>query len=92
MRPFIVLLALAAPLIGCSNARNTAADTPEQAECRRVARNDPAVRDALRPLSPGNNDQIIQGEVNRATDRAFRNCLRDRGLPGGGGVEIPPPR
>jgi hypothetical protein len=50
------------------------------------------VSEARRPLSPGNNDQIIQGEVNRATDRAFRNCLRDRGLPGGGGVEIPPPR
>ena len=74
MRPFIVLLALAAPLIG------------------RIARNDPAVSEARRPLSPGNNDQIIQGEVNRATDRAFRNCLRDRGLPGAGGVEIPPPR
>jgi len=92
MRPFIILLALAAPLIGCSTASNTPADTPGQAECRRVARNDPAVSEARRPLSPGNNDQIIQGEVNRATDRAFRNCLRDRGLPGGGGVEIPPPR
>jgi hypothetical protein len=26
------------------------------------------------------------------TSRAFRNCLRDRGLPGGGGVEITAPR
>jgi len=92
MKPFLLLLALAAPLIGCSSAPNRPADTPAQAECRRVARNDPAVRDVLRSLSPGNNDEIIQGDVNRATERAFRNCLRDRGLPGAGGVEIPPPR
>jgi len=92
MKPFLLLLALAAPLLGCANARNTPADTPEQAECRRVARNDSSVRDALRSLSPGNNDQIIQGDVARATERAFRNCLRDRGLPGGGGVEITAPR
>lgn len=92
MRASLLLLALAAPLAGCSNAPTRPADTPEQAECRRVARNDPALRDIMRTVSPGNNDRIIQDDIARVTERAFRNCLRDRGLPGAGGVEMPAPR
>ncbi len=92
MRPIFALLAVAVALVGCSRGPTRPPDTPEQAECRRVARNDPALRDILRTLSPGNNDRIIQDDIARVTERAFRNCLTERGLPGGGGVEIPAPR
>ncbi len=63
-------------------------DTPEQGECRRVARNADAVRELRRTWSPGNNDRIIQQDIAVAEDRAFRNCLRERRLPGAGGVEF----
>lgn len=65
-------------------------DTPEQAECRRVARDSDAVRDIQRTLSIGDNDRIIAEQVAAARERAYRTCLRERRLPGAGGVEIPP--
>ena len=87
--PLLVLLALG----GCASINpfggpRAPSDTPEQAECRTVARNADAVRDLRRTWSPGNNDRIIQQDVAVAEDRAFRNCLRERRLPGAGGVEF----
>jgi hypothetical protein len=90
--PLLALLALGACSLNPFAGPRAAPDTPEQAECRREARNDESVRSLFRTLSPGNNDRIIQEDINRATERAFRNCLRVRGLPGAGGVEVPPPR
>lgn len=88
----LAVLALAIPMAGCGGPSGGARDTPEQAECRREARNDESVRNLTRTLSLGNNQWIIEEDIRRATERAFRNCLRVRGLPGAGGVEIPPPR
>lgn len=85
------LLILMLPLAACGALRPTGpADTPEQAECRRVARDSDAVRDIQRALSIGDNDRIIAEQVAAARERAFRTCLRERRLPGAGGVELLP--
>lgn len=84
---FLALLSLAA----CGVFGPTAPpDSPEQAECRRVARDSDAVRDIQRTLSIGDNDRMIAEQVAMARERAFRGCLRERRLPGAGGVELPP--
>ena len=86
MRTLVLLLLL--PLAACGMFRTTSTpDTPEQAECRSVARNSDAVRDIQRTLSIGDNDRIIADQVAMARERAFRTCLRERRLPGAGGVE-----
>ncbi|MBC7430475.1 MAG: hypothetical protein H7345_00255 [Rubritepida sp.] len=91
----LALLALL-PLAACATynpfARSGPADTPEQAACRSVARDSDAVRDLRRTVSIGDNDRIVQEQIDVAQERAFRTCLRERRLPGGGGVELTPRR
>ena len=61
MRALLFLALL--PLAGCGSlnpfARSGPPDTPEQAECRRIGRDAPAVREIQQTLSIGNNDRII---------------------------------
>lgn len=95
MRPLVFLALL--PLAACGSinpfGRSGPPDTPEQAECRRVARNSDAVREIQQTLSIGNNDRIIAEQVAATQERAYRTCLRERRLPGAGGIElVPPPR
>jgi len=96
MRALLFLALL--PLAACGSMNpfggraGRAPDTPEQAECRREARNSDAVRDLRRTISIGDNDRIVQEQIDTAQERAFRNCLRERRLPGAGGVELLPPR
>ncbi len=95
MRVWLALALL--PLAACGSLnpfpRSTRPpDTPEQAECRRAARDSDAVRDLRRTVSIGDNDRIVQEQIDVAEERAFRTCLRERRLPGAGGVELLPPR
>lgn len=82
-------------LAGCASLNPFAAsgppDTPEQAECRRSARDTPEAREIQQTLSIGNNDRIIGEQVAAARERAFRRCLRERRLPGAGGIDFTPP-
>jgi len=88
MRPW--LIALLIPLAACGTGRPAGPpDTPEQAECRREARNSQAVRDLRRTVTIGANDRIVAIDIAAAEERAFRTCLRERRLPGAGGVEQP---
>lgn len=92
----LVMLAALLPLAACGSlnpfARSGPPDTPEQAECRRLARDSDAVRDLRRTVSIGDNDRIVQEQIDVAQERAFRTCLRERRLPGAGGVELVPRR
>lgn len=97
MKRLLLLLPLVLTGCGLGNPfdRTGAAitpDTPEQAACRREARNSDSVRALRRTISIGDNDRIVQDEINRAEERSFRDCLRERRLPGAGGVEIGPLR
>ena len=89
MRSSRVILALPILLGACGmfSRAPTTPDSPEQAECRVVARNSDEVRQVMRTLSPGNNERILQEDAANARERAFRSCLRERRLPGAGGVE-----
>ncbi|WP_160122271.1 hypothetical protein [Rhodovarius lipocyclicus] len=78
-------------LAGCSSllGPRRPPDLPEQAVCRQEARRSEEVRNVQRRWAPGANDLMIQNEMYLAEDRAFRNCLRERHLPGANGVELP---
>ena len=89
---FLALLPLAACTTYNPFARPGPADTPGQAACRSVARDSDAVRDLRRTVSIGDNDRIVQEQIDVAQERAFRTCLRERRLPGAGGVELTPRR
>ena len=94
MRALILLVApVLAALAGCGlRGPGAPPDTPGQAECRIVARDSDAVRDLRRTISIGDNDRIVQEQVTAAQERAYRTCLRERRLPGAGGVELLPLR
>ena len=69
-------------------------DTPDSRACRAEARNSPAVR-ALGRQSYGANQLNVdrmEGEVNRAQNQAYRDCIRARGHSPKGGVEAVVPR
>lgn len=90
MRHWFLPAIAALALTGCGIGRPAGPpDTPEQAECRREARSSQAVRDLRRTVTIGANDRIVQIDIAAAEERAFRNCLRERRLPGAGGVEAP---
>jgi len=92
MRPWLFLAVAALGLSACGLGQREPApppDTPEQAECRREASNSQAVRDLRRTVTIGANDRIVQIDIAAAEERAFRTCLRERRLPGAGGVETP---
>ena len=79
-------------LAACSNpfaGTRATPDLPEQAACRQAAQESEEVRRVEQRWAPGQNDLMIQSERRAAEDRAFRNCLRERRLPGANGVELP---
>lgn len=99
-RPAAVLAALL--LLGaCSLFRSAEApaipadqDTPEHRACREEARQSPAVLALNRQRYPQNefNTDRLEREGRMAVNRAYRDCLRARGLALPGGVEASVPR
>ena len=69
-------------------------DTPQHEACRAEARNSPEVLALNRQMNPSNqwNVDRLAGEVRRAENRAYRNCLAAHGLGPPGGVEAQVPR
>ncbi|MBL6077806.1 phosphoribosylamine--glycine ligase [Belnapia sp. T18] len=101
MRRAAAALALLLPLGGCGlydrllgAAPQRQPETPEQQECREEARQSPAVTALNRQRMPGNsvNDDRLNREERTLLARAFRDCLRTRGLTLPGGVETEQPR
>ena len=96
MRSLAILALLA--LAGCGGrATDVLGDTltPAQAECRAQARRDPEVTRLaaqVNTYTPEANAQRIGEESRVAETRAWRRCLRERGLTMPGGVEILRPR
>jgi hypothetical protein len=95
------VLALLLPLGGCGlynsvvgTAPQRPPETPEQQECREEARRSPSVTALNRQRLPGNaiNDDRLSREERTLLARAFRDCLRARGLTLPGGVEPEQPR
>jgi hypothetical protein len=89
-------LALLLPLLalaGCGGSRPDSAtrepETPDEAICRREARNSPAVRETWREWNPRNEMNVARtGEERRIAEiRAFRDCMIRRGAALPGGVE-----
>jgi hypothetical protein len=91
MNPLRILPALL--LLGaCGSAAPRPAAEPENpqfAECRQEARGATSFADFARQANPSNPNQMdrIRAERAEAEQRAFRDCLRRRGLVRGGGVE-----
>ncbi len=101
MRRAAAALALLLPLGGCGlygslfgPAPERPPETPEQQECREEAKRSPAVTALNRQRMPGNsvNDDRLNREERTLLARAYRNCLRARGLTLPGGVEPEQPR
>jgi hypothetical protein len=86
-----LLLASLVLLAACSRAPSPAAgpEDPALAACRAEARNSPEVREVMRAMNTGNATQRDRIEAQRAVTegRVFDECLRQRGLRRGGGVE-----
>jgi hypothetical protein len=101
MRRAAAALALLLTLGGCGltntlfgRAEERPPETPEQQECRAEARLSPSVTALNRQRLPGNsvNDDRLNREERTLLARAFRDCLRSRGLTLPGGVEPEQPR
>ena len=101
MRRAAAALALLLTLGGCGfynsffrSAEPLAMETPEEKECRAEARLAPSVTALNRQRLPGNsvNDDRLNREERTLLARAFRDCLRSRGLALPGGVEPEQPR
>lgn len=97
-----VLALLLAPLGACGGppARAPAANAPAEAgmaespaerACREEARDSPAIRRLGSQVMPGDysNEKRLAAEEQAIFSRAYRDCLRARGLPVSGGVERP---
>lgn len=69
-------------------------ETPDQRECRREAQSSPAMQELARQRMPMNslNDDRIAREERVILNRAYRECLRIRGLTLPGGVQAQQPR
>ncbi|MBL6457003.1 phosphoribosylamine--glycine ligase [Belnapia sp. T6] len=86
-------LALLLPLLGACSWFGAPApaepETQDQRECRQEARSSPAMKALDRQRMPGNtvNDDRIAQEARVVMARAYRDCLRARGLAMPGGVE-----
>ncbi|MBW8270212.1 phosphoribosylamine--glycine ligase [Caldovatus aquaticus] len=93
-RAAALLLALLAAA-GCGSRRPADAaaaaepEPPEAALCRAEARDSPEVRRLARELNVDNQQNVLRvGEERRLAEiRAFRDCMRRRGLAMPGGVE-----
>ncbi len=91
-------LALLLPLGACGffggGAPPGEPETPEQHACREEARLSPAVTALNRQRLPGNteNENRLDREERILLLRAYRDCLRARGLALPGGVEAVQPR
>ncbi|WP_270937733.1 phosphoribosylamine--glycine ligase [Falsiroseomonas oryzae] len=90
----LALLLPALLLAACGSrgpAPRTAAaqEDPAVAECRTESRNSPEVRELFREENPANQTQhaLVEQRRTEAERRAFRDCLRRRGVIHGGGVE-----
>ena len=98
MKSLVVLTCAALALAACGGrATNTIGEplTPEQAACRAEARRDPEVARLAAQVNsntPEANAQRLGEETRVAETRAWRRCLRARGLTLPGGVEIIQPR
>jgi len=66
-----------------------AEDTEDHRACRREAERSPAIRALLQQSAPGSetNQARIERERSSIFARAYRDCLRARGLGAPGGVE-----
>lgn len=64
-------------------------ESPEAAACRAEARNSPEVQRLARELNVDNQQNLLRvGEERRIAEiRAYRDCLRRRGVAMPGGVE-----
>jgi hypothetical protein len=69
-------------------------DTPEHRACRAEAKASPAMRALERQRNPANeyNTERLEREERGVFTRAYRDCLRARGLALPGGVEAVTPR
>ena len=101
MRHAAAALALLLPLGGCGlygslfgPAPQRPIETQQEQECREEARRSPSVTALNRQRLPGNsvNDDRLNREERTLLARAFRDCLRTRGLTLPGGVEPEQPR
>ena len=101
MRRTAAALALLLPLGGCGLTSSffgaspqRPPETPEERECHEEARRSPSVTALNRQRLPGNsvNDDRLNREERVLLARAFRDCLRTRGLALPGGVEVEQPR
>lgn len=92
MKPALALsalLLLAACGGGTASRAPAQPENPEFAACREEARSSAQVADIGRQMNlsnPTQMDRIAQAQA-EAEQRAYRDCLRRRGLVRGGGVE-----
>jgi hypothetical protein len=70
--------------------RQSATSQMDNEECRTEALNAPEVRDVSRRANPNNAEFMarLRVELADAQWNAYRRCLRARGLPAPGGVEL----
>ncbi|HZH45916.1 MAG TPA: phosphoribosylamine--glycine ligase [Roseococcus sp.] len=97
MKPGVIFLAVLTLAACGSRATNTIGEplTPDQAACRAEARRDPEVARIAAQVNsstPEANALRLGEETRVAETRAWRRCLRTRGLTLPGGVEIIQPR
>ncbi|WP_043360233.1 hypothetical protein [Belnapia sp. F-4-1] len=101
MRRAAAALALLLPLGGCGLYNSVFGpgpqrppETPDERECHEEARRSPSVTALNRQRMLGNsvNDDRLNREERVLLARAFRDCLRARGLALPGGVEVVQPR
>ena len=98
MRALLLTLALL-PLAGCGlfgsrTATTEEALTPDQRECRAEAQTSPGMKALDRQRMPMNtwNEDRLNREERVVLNRAYRDCLRARGLALPGGVQTVQPR
>ncbi|MCO6416478.1 phosphoribosylamine--glycine ligase [Siccirubricoccus sp. KC 17139] len=94
MRRLALVLTLA--LAACRGAPTPPPEpeTPEQRACRAEAERSPELGRVYAQANPAmaDNRERLEAEARRVRARAFRDCLRARGLPAPGGVEPVTPR
>ena len=98
MRALLLTLALL-PLAGCGlfGSRTALVEeplTPDQRECRAEAKTSPGMKALDRQRMPMNtwNEDRLDREERVVLNRAYRDCLRARGLALPGGVQTLQPR
>jgi hypothetical protein len=87
--PLALLLLTGCGLFGGGRPLPPEADTPDHRACREEARGAPAVRALEAQRNPSNVSNMARLDEERrlAEIRAYRDCLRRRGLALPGGVE-----